>query len=72
MRPEAAARCAFCGKPVQGNYREVTGWEKRRTSRQGGLNAVLGRRNTGRHACDVCGYDITHGMEPGTPKLFAP
>lgn len=64
--------CAFCGEPVQGNYREVRGWEKKRTSKQGGLNAVLARENTGRHACDACGYDITHGMAPGTPKLFTP
>jgi hypothetical protein len=62
--------CAFCGHPVQGNYREVTGWEKRRTSGQGGLNTVLARVNTGRHACDACGSDLSLGLTPGTPKLF--
>lgn len=65
--------CAFgCGNEVQGNYREVTGWERRRTSGQGGLNAVLARVNTGRQACDACGYDIVHGVTPRTPKLFDP
>lgn len=61
--------CAFCGAEVQGNYREVLGWEKVRRGR-GGLHALLQRTETGRHACDVCGYDITHGLTPGTPKLF--
>jgi hypothetical protein len=59
--------CAFgCGREVEGNYREVPGWEKRRGRGRGGLNALIGRKETGRHACDVCGFDLTHGITPGT------
>jgi len=60
--------CTYCGAEAQGNYREVTGWEKLRRGK-GGLHALLARTETGRQACDVCGYDITHGQPPGTPRL---
>lgn len=60
--------CAFCGAEVHGNYREVIGWQRTRAG--GGLNTLINRVETGRQACDACGFDLTHGVAPGTPKLF--
>jgi ribosomal protein L34E len=63
--------CAFCGAEVQGNYREVTGWERVRR-KGGGLHALIHRRETGRHACDWCGFDLVHGIAPGSqPRLIS-
>ena len=62
--------CAFCGNEVQGHYRRVVGWEKVRRGGAGGLNRLVSRAETGEHACDACGYDLTHGMQPGTAKLL--
>lgn len=58
-------RCAYCGARVEGNYREVTGWEKLRRGK-GGLNRLVARVETGRHACDSCGYDLVHGIDPNS------
>lgn len=67
--------CCYClergiEREVEGNYREVIGWEKRRRGKhaRGGLHALVGRHNTGRHACDSCGFDLTHGIAPGSQR----
>jgi len=65
-----SAPCSFCGAPSNPQYREVRGWEQLRSG--GGLNKVIARAPTGRVACDRCMYDIKHGMEPMSPKLFDP
>ena len=44
---------AICGNTVEGNWRQVVGWDKRRS--QGGQNALRRRRETGVQACDACG-----------------
>lgn len=62
--------CSFCGKPSDGIHREVIGWERR--ERGHGLNHLMMRRETGRVLCADCAYDVRHGQEPGTPKLFTP
>ncbi|MET0996098.1 MAG: hypothetical protein ABWY20_19385 [Mycobacterium sp.] len=61
--------CAYCGAEVEGNYRRVVGWERVRR-RGGGLNKLLQRTETGEHACDGCGYALTHSVQPGTATLF--
>ena len=68
MTRAGMAPCVFCGNAVDGNYRRVYGWEKTRD--RGGLHGLIDRKETGEQACDTCGYDLSHGVAPGTPKLF--
>jgi hypothetical protein len=60
--------CCYCGEPASDHYREVTGWEMRRSG--GGANQIIGRKETGRHACQECIRQIQIGVTPGAAKLF--
>jgi hypothetical protein len=64
----AQVQCSFCGAPASDRWREVVGWERLRD--QGGQNHVVGRRETGRRACEVCIVDLRAGVAPGSPHLF--
>lgn len=65
----AAQPCCYCGRPVQGDYREIhRSWEKRRD--QGGANRIIGRRETGRQACNECGRKLELGQDPDAPTLL--
>jgi hypothetical protein len=67
------ARCSICGEaldPRQRNGREVRGWEHLRgRGAGGGLNALVGRRNTGRVACSRCMSRIRDGIAPEQGEL---
>jgi hypothetical protein len=60
--------CCYCGKPADDHFREVNGWEVRRSG--GGANQIVGRTETGRYACSVCIRQIKDGITPGSPGLF--
>lgn len=60
--------CCYCGEPAAGDFREVTGWEVLRA--QGGANQIVGRKETGRVACQSCIRQIKDGVTPGSAKLF--
>jgi hypothetical protein len=60
--------CAACGHEVEGNYREVIGFERVRRG-GGGLNRLIHRRETGRYLCNACGWAINNGATPGDLTL---
>lgn len=60
--------CCYCAEPCDDRYREVTGWEARRSG--GGANQIIGRRETGRYACHACIRQIKDGVPPGSSALF--
>lgn len=68
---DAFLPCSICGEPAPAGghtNREVTGWERART--QGGLHALVNRRETGRVACNVCILEMRTGMTPGQQHLI--
>jgi hypothetical protein len=60
--------CCFCDQAVNDHYREVTGWEVRRAG--GGANQIVGRKETGRFACNACIRQIRDGLPPASPTLL--
>jgi hypothetical protein len=70
VRASEAVACFHCSRPVEGNYREVIGWERRRRRGGGQNQGNLGKRYTGRQACDECGYKLTRGIPLGQQSLF--
>lgn len=64
--------CVFCGKLITergDTYPEVIGFAKPR--KQGGLNALLAQRSTGRYACHSCITAVRHGIKVGEQeRLF--
>lgn len=66
--------CEYCSAPVEpkskNTYTYVSGWEKPRTTSQGGLNALtmMVRHNKFAHA--VCVRRQTQNISPQQPQLF--
>lgn len=66
--PESMMPCTYCGEPTEGHYREVRGWEQRRS--QGGANKIVLREETGRYACNACVSSLRSGVNLGQRSLL--
>ena len=51
-----------------GVLRQITGWEVVRA--EGGANAIVHRRETGRYLCRECGTLFRAGVDPNQTALF--
>jgi len=51
-----------------GIYIEIQGWHRLRED--GGQNAVYARKETGRVACEACGWKIRNGIDPLQLEAF--
>jgi hypothetical protein len=64
-----ARKCDLCNDTsVDGQYREVQGWEQVRS--QGGANKIMLRTETGRLACSGCIMKMQRGISVTQRVLF--